>query len=74
MKYFDLALDSGIYKTAPRLVNWYGVQDVRLIKWETYHKLQNRQIYVYRYCIHPLSAGFPNGKGYHKDVWGQGGF
>lgn len=45
MKYFDLALDSGIYKTAPRLVNWYGVQDVRLIKWETYHKLQNRQIY-----------------------------
>ncbi len=45
MKYFELALDSAIYKTAPRLVNWYGVQDVRLIRWETYHKLKKRQIY-----------------------------
>ncbi len=45
MKYFELTLDSNIYKNTPRLINWYGVQDVRLIKWETYHKLQNRQIY-----------------------------
>lgn len=46
MKYFDLTLDSDIYKTAPRLIDWYGVQDVRLIKWESYHKLKKRQIYT----------------------------
>lgn len=45
MKYFELTLNRDIYKTAPKLINWYRVQDVRLIKWETYHKLQKRQIY-----------------------------
>ena len=45
MKYFELTLDRDTYKTAPKLINWYRVQDVRLIKWESYHKLQKRQIY-----------------------------
>ncbi len=45
MKYFELTLDRDTYKTAPRLINWYRVQDVQLIKWESYHKLKKRQIY-----------------------------
>lgn len=45
MKYFELTLNRDTYKTAPKLINWYRVQDVRLIKWESYHKLQKRQIY-----------------------------
>jgi len=46
MKYFELTLNSVIYKNAPSLINWYGIQDVRLIKWDSYHKLKNRNIYT----------------------------
>lgn len=45
MKYFELKLDNVNFTGAPRLINWYGVQDVRLIKWESYHKWKNRQVY-----------------------------
>ncbi len=45
MKYFEIKLDSDNYVDAPRLINWYKIQDVRLIRWETYHKLKNRLIY-----------------------------
>jgi len=45
MKYFELELDDVNYSDAPRLINWYGVQDVRLIKWENYHKWQQRLVY-----------------------------
>lgn len=46
MKYFEMTLDNAVFPNAPRIINWYGVQDVELIKWETYHKLKNRQIYM----------------------------
>lgn len=45
MKYYELKLNSDVYTNAPQLINWYGIQDVRLIRWETYHKLQNRLVY-----------------------------
>lgn len=45
MKYYELKLDDTNFIEAPDLMNWYGIQDVRLIKWETYHKLKNRLVY-----------------------------
>ncbi len=45
MKYYELKLDSTNFIEAPDLIDWYGIQDVRLIKWETYHKLKNRLVY-----------------------------
>lgn len=45
MKYYELKLDSANFSDAPHLINWYGIQDVRLIKWESYHKLKTRLVY-----------------------------
>jgi len=45
MKYYELKLDSDNFSEAPRLISWYGIQDVRLIKWESYHKLKKRLVY-----------------------------
>ena len=45
MKYYELKLDNTNFIEAPALIDWYGIQDVRLIKWETYHKLKNRLVY-----------------------------
>lgn len=45
MKYFELKLDNTNFIEAPDLINWYGIQDIRLIKWESYHKLQKRLVY-----------------------------
>lgn len=33
MKYYELKLDDTNFIEAPNLINWYGIQDVRLIKW-----------------------------------------
>lgn len=45
MKYYELKLDDTNFIEAPDLIDWYGIQDVRLIKWETFHKLKNRLVY-----------------------------
>lgn len=45
MKYYELKLDSVNFSEAPRLIDWYGIQDVRLINWENYHRLKKRTVY-----------------------------
>lgn len=43
MKYFDISVNDS-YRTSPQITNWYEEIKVRLINWETYHKLPRRKV------------------------------
>lgn len=44
MKYFEITHDKDSYRSAPQIINWYELINVRLINWESYHLLPNRKI------------------------------
>lgn len=43
MKFFEISVDDSC-KTVPQIMNWYEEIKVRLISWETYHKLPKRKV------------------------------